>query len=78
LKATQCSPEGVIVPMCQLPRIADFLVRSNTAALNDNDRPADKPLQPFQSRRRFKALWQIPVILFCIIAFLVFELAGSP
>jgi hypothetical protein len=66
----------VIVPMCQSPKIADFLLRANTAAANDNDRPADKSLRPLQSRRFFKASWQIPVILFCIIVFLVFELAG--
>ena len=63
--------------MCQSPKIADFLLRANTAAANDNDRPADKPLRPLQSRRLFfKASWQIPVILFCIIVFLVLELAG--
>ncbi len=62
--------------MCQSPKIADFLLRANTLAANDNDRPADKPLRPVQSRRLFKASWQIPVILFCIIVFLVLGLAG--
>jgi hypothetical protein len=66
----------MIVPICRSPKIADFLLRANTAAANDNDRPADKPLRPLQSRRLFKASWQIPVILFCIIVFLVLELAG--
>jgi hypothetical protein len=66
----------VIVPMCQSPKVADFLLRTNTLAANDNDRPADKPLRPVQSRRLFKTSWQIPVILFCIIVFLVLGLAG--
>ena len=64
------------MPMCQSPKIADFLLRANTAAANDNDRSVDKLLRPFQSRRLFKASWQIPVILLCIIIFLVLDLTG--
>jgi len=67
---------GVIMPMCRSPKIADFLLRTDTAASNDNDGPVDKPSRPLQSQRHFKAPWQIPVSLFCIIVFLVLKLSG--
>ena len=69
---------GVIVPMCQSPKVADLLLRANAAALNNNDRPADKSLRPPQALGLFKSSWQYPVILICIVGFLVLELVRPP
>jgi len=68
----------VIVPMCQSPKIADFLLRANMAVSNDNDRPADKSLRSPQSRRLFTVSWQYPVMLICIVVFLMIDLARPP
>ena len=59
-------------------KIANFLLRANTAASNDNDRPVDKSLRRLNRDAASRASWQYPVMLICIVVFLMIDLASPP
>ena len=64
------SLEGVLVPMCQSPRIADVLLRAQKIPANDNHAPAEKTIGAAPAGL-LMATCQTILIICCAVAFLL-------
>jgi hypothetical protein len=65
-----CSLEGVIVPMCQSPKIADVLLRTQKIPANDNHAPVEKSIKVGPASP-FRTTCQTLLIFCCAAAFLL-------
>lgn len=58
------------MPMCQSPKIADVLLRTQKVPANDNRAPVEKRIKP-KSESRFTTTCQTFLIVCCAAAFLL-------
>ena len=65
-----CSLEGVVVPMCQSPKIADVLIRTQKVPANDNRAPVKTNIKVGPANL-FRATCQTLLIFCCAAAFLL-------
>jgi hypothetical protein len=65
-----CWLEGVIVPMCQSPKIADVLLHTGKIPANDNRAPVKKNIKVGQASL-FRAACQTLLIFGCAVALLL-------
>jgi hypothetical protein len=63
----ECSPEDIIMPMCQSPQISDALLQASRLPANDNHLPVRSSREP---KSTVKAGWQAILIL-CVTALLL-------
>jgi hypothetical protein len=68
----ECSPEDIIVPMCQSPKIADVLLRARSLPANDNYLLAETGINSHKSKSICKAAWPTLVFLLCVGVLLFF------
>jgi len=69
-KKRRYSLEDVIVPMCQSPKIADVLLRTQKIPANDNHSPVETSVKA-ELTSLFRATCQTPLIFCCAAAFLL-------
>jgi hypothetical protein len=62
----ECSPEDIVMPMCQSPQISDALLQASRLPANDNPLPVRSSREPKSS---VKTGWQ--AILICVTALLL-------
>ena len=67
-----CSAEDLVVPMCQLPGIADVRVRAKSLPANDNYRLVETGRNSRKSKSNWKAAWPTLVVLLCVGVLLFF------
>ena len=56
---------GRVVPMCQSPKIADFVLQARSTPANDNGASVPTSTKSSKPTRTFKAAWRTFLILFC-------------
>jgi hypothetical protein len=61
---------GRVVPMCQSPKIADFMLQARKTPANDNDAQAATSIKSSKPAGTFDAAWRTFLILFCAIVLL--------
>ena len=62
----ECSPEDIVVPMCQSPKIADVLLRGTSLPANDNYLLVETGINSQKSKSTCKAAWPTLVVLLCV------------
>jgi hypothetical protein len=60
------SPEDIVMPMCQSPRIDDVLLRARSLSANDNYLLVETGRNSHKSKSTCKAAWPRLVVLLCI------------
>ena len=63
----ECSPEDIVVPMCQSPKIAEGLLRAKGLPANDNYLLVERGIKSRKSKSTFNAAWQTFLIVLCVI-----------
>jgi hypothetical protein len=60
----ECSPEDIVMPMCQTPRISDPLLQAGRPPANENHLPARTDIRSARkTNSTVKAGWQAVLIL---------------
>ena len=63
----ECSPEDIVVPMCQSPKIADGLLRARSLPANDNYLPVERDIKSRKLKSTFNAAWRTFLIVLGVI-----------
>ena len=59
------------MPMCQSPKIADFVLQVRRTPANDNGTSVPTSIKSSKPTRTFKAAWQTVLILLCVTVLLL-------